>query len=80
MEHQYKNPEWPKHEEIYDICMKNAIKAKFIDVKTMWIHLADAVEIGTISPIEFHDMFKLGRVPSQLKVRESKYSKLLLTM
>lgn len=80
METEYKNPEWPKHEEIYDICMKNANKAKFFRAKTLWIHLSDAVEIGTISPLEFYNIFKLGRVPSQLEIRKSKYSNLLATL
>ena len=77
IETEYKNPEWPKHEEIYDICMKNANKAKTLSAQTLWIHLSDAVEKGTISPTEFHNIFKLGRVSSQLKIRESKYSNLL---
>lgn len=80
MENEYKNPEYPKHEEIYDICMKKSNEEKYIYRKTLWIHLSDAVESGTITPLEFYDIFKLGQVPEQLTIRKSKYSNLLTTL
>ena len=44
---------------------------------TQWIHLQDAVDRGTVTPMEAYDALKLGYVPAHLKVRESRYSHLL---
>ncbi|MFA5347035.1 MAG: hypothetical protein WC294_02775 [Methanoregula sp.] len=71
-----KNPEWPKHEEIYDFCMKMAKKNPGRGA-TQWIHLADAVERGSISPLEAYDTAPLGYVAVNLTVRESRYKHLL---
>lgn len=46
-------------------------------ISTQWIHLADAVSRGTISPLEAIDTMKLGYIAEHLKVRESKYQHLL---
>ena len=71
-----KNPEWPKHEAIYDKCMALAAKNPG-SAATQWIHLADAVEGKTISPMEACDAINLGYLPENLKIRESRYSHLL---
>jgi hypothetical protein len=42
-----------------------------------WSHLSDAVQKGTITPLEAHDALELGYVPENLKVRESRYSHLI---
>jgi len=66
----------PKHEEVYDKCMKlAALNAGF--GATPWIHLADAVEQDSISPMEAYDAMALGYLPEHLKVRRSRYSHLL---
>lgn len=44
---------------------------------TQWQHLSDAVEKGTVSPMEAYDALELGFVPENLKIRDSKYSRLL---
>jgi hypothetical protein len=44
---------------------------------TQWIHLADAVSRGNISPMEAYDAVNVGYVPENLKVRESKYFHLI---
>ena len=41
-----------------------------------WCHLQDAVERGTISPMEAFDAVKLGYLPENLKVRASNYDHL----
>jgi len=77
-----------KHPAVYDKCMKLAerdaaaaykVKKKPIAglAATPWIHLADAVESGTISPMEAYDAFELGYLPEWLTVRKSRYSHLL---
>lgn len=68
------NPEWPKHEKIFDICMKNTEKATDLFRTSTWIHLADAVEVGSISPMEAYDTIRLGYVAEILLVRESHYT------
>jgi hypothetical protein len=45
---------------------------------TDWIHLADAVERGTISPLEAYDTIRLGYVAMHLRTRESRYNQLLV--
>lgn len=70
------NPEWPKHEKIYDLCIEKAKQHAGYNA-TQWIHLADAVELGTISPLEAYDTLKLGYISEILKVRKSKYNHLL---
>lgn len=75
-----KNPEWPKHETIYDECMKraNAASGQYgLHNCTKWLHLSNAVENGTISPLEAYDAFKLGYLPEHLTVRKSRYSHLI---
>jgi hypothetical protein len=71
-----KNPEWPKHEVIYDKCMALA-KSNPGHSATQWIHLSDAVEGKTISPMEAYDAINLGYVPENLKIRKSRYCHLL---
>lgn len=71
-----RNPEWPKHEAVYDKCMELANKNAGSEA-TQWIHLADAVESGTISPMEAYDAMRLGYVTENLKVRKSRYSHLI---
>lgn len=44
---------------------------------TQWTHLQDAVEKGSISPMEAYDSVRLGYLPEGLKVRDSKYSHLI---
>jgi hypothetical protein len=77
MNAEYKNPEWPKHEAIYDKCMKQAEQAKSLYYKTCMIHLSDAVESGTISPMEAYDALDADYFPTILTVRKSRYSHLL---
>lgn len=79
----------PDHVEIYDMCMKktrewnesmggNRRRANdnMADC-TQWIHLSDAVERGTISPMEAYDALDIGYVPENLKIRQSRYVHLL---
>jgi len=66
----------PKHEEVYCKCMKLAALHAGSGA-TEWIHLADAVEQGTVSPMEAYDAMGLGYLPEHLKVRKSRYSHLL---
>ena len=74
----YKNPEWPKHEAIYDECMKRANEATNLNDKTCWVHLSDAVECSkSISPREAYEAFKLTYVPSYLTCRKSRYKYLI---
>ena len=42
--------------------------------KNRWIHLRDAVNCGTVTPIEAYDAIKLDYVPENLTIRESNYS------
>lgn len=71
------NSLYPKHPEIYDICMKNAEKSKFLHTKTYWIHLSDAVESGSISPMEFYDSLKSNYKSETLMIRKSRYKSLI---
>lgn len=59
-------------DELYDACMDMAKKNAGYGA-TSWIHLADAVSRGTISPLEAYDAIALGYLPSVLTVRESLY-------
>jgi hypothetical protein len=72
----YKNPEYPNHPEIYDLCMARA-KFGTLQEKRCWIHLTDAVESGTITPMEAYDTIKIGYVAEHLKIRKSRYSHLI---
>ena len=45
--------------------------------KIKWIHLRDAVDCGTITPLEAYDCISLGYVAEHLTVRKSRYSHLL---
>jgi hypothetical protein len=74
---EYRNLEYPKHPEIYDRCMKKADESTVLYNKTCWIHLADAVESGTISPMEAYDALDAKYFPLILTVRKSRYSHLL---
>lgn len=71
------NPEYPKHPKIYDLCMDLASSSKTQYEKACWIHLSDAVENGTITPMEAYQTIKLGYLAENLKVRNSKYSRML---
>ena len=63
-------------DELYDKCMEMAKKNPG-PVATPWIHLADAVSRGTISPMEAYEAINIGYLPEYLKVRESAYCHLL---
>jgi hypothetical protein len=87
-----KDKKWVS-EKIYALCMEKANSVMLAETKagrkggkygsakisdiTCWIHLTDAVESGTISPMEAYDTIKLGYVAEHLTVRESRYSHLL---
>jgi len=43
----------------------------------VWSHLQDAVDIGSISPMDAYDALKLGYLPEHLTVRKSRYAHLL---
>jgi hypothetical protein len=60
------------YDKIMDMAKKNPGKSA-----TVWIHLADAVDRGTISPLDAYDCVNAGYVFENLKVRESAYSHLL---
>jgi len=63
-------------DELYDKCMEMAKKNSGPGA-TAWIHLADAVSRGTISPLEAYEAIRVGYLPEVLKVRESMYAHLL---
>jgi len=44
---------------------------------TEWIHLQDAVDQESVSPLEAYDVLQLGYVPEHLKVRKSRYQHLV---
>lgn len=46
-------------------------------ISTVWIHLQDAVNRGSINPLEAYEALSLGYVPEHLKVRESRYQHLV---
>jgi hypothetical protein len=71
---EYKNPEYPKHIEIYDRCMKQASESDSLYYKTCMIHLSDAVESGSISPMEAYDALAADYFPLVLTTRKSRYS------
>lgn len=77
----YRNPEWPKHPAVYDACQRMAYRdaaaARDGAAAIPWIHLSDAVERGSISPMEAYDAVELGYLPEVLTVRESRYQHLL---
>ena len=62
----------PLTNELHDKLMT---KAKFNPGYSaiQWIHIADAVSRGTITPLEAYDALRLGYCPENLKVRESDY-------
>jgi hypothetical protein len=62
---------------IYDKCMLKASENMGPIGATPWIHLADAVSRGTISPLEAFDALEMGYLPEHLKVRASAYSHIL---
>jgi hypothetical protein len=74
---EYRNPEWPKHEIIYTKCMEAAAKTSHSYYRNCMIHLADAVELGTISPMEAYQALDADYFPELLTVRKSRYSHLL---
>lgn len=63
-------------DSLYDACMQKA-KENIGAGATNWIHLADAVSRGTISPLEAYDAIEAGYLPENLKIRESAYYHLL---
>jgi hypothetical protein len=63
-------------DKLYNECMKMAKKNSGPGA-TPWIHLADAVSRGTISPLEAYEAIRVGYLPEVLKVRDSKYNHLL---
>jgi hypothetical protein len=63
-------------DELYSACMEKA-KENAGPGATSWIHLADAVSRGTISPMEAYDAIEAGFLPETLKVRKSLYYHLL---
>lgn len=79
----------PKHLEIYQQCMQKTrewnktmggnrkIANDDMANCTQWIHLSDAVETGSISPMEAYDALAYGYVPENLKIRQSRYAHLL---
>lgn len=67
----------PKRPQVYDACMAMASKHPGPSTATPWIHLADAVERGSVSPMEAYDTINLGYVAEHLLVRESRYMRLL---
>lgn len=67
------NAEWPVHEKIYDGCMEMARNNPGYAARK-WIHLSDAVERGSVSPMDAYDALSVGFVPENLKVRDSLYS------
>lgn len=64
-------------DELYDALMAMARKNPGFSGATPWIHLADAVSRGTISPVEAYDALALGYLPMHLEARNSNYSHLL---
>jgi len=47
------------------------------EVTTPWIHLQDAVDCGSVSPMEAYNAIELGYVSEHLKVRKSRYQHLV---
>ena len=70
-----KNP-CPLSDELYCQLMLKAKENPGL-AATPWIHLADAVSRGTVTPIEAYDCILLGYVPSPFDLRDSLYSHLL---
>jgi hypothetical protein len=70
-----KNP-CPLSDELYSQLMVKA-KENPDHAATPWIHLADAVSRGTVTPMEAYDCIILGYVPSPFDLRDSLYSHLL---
>ncbi len=62
--------------ELYRKCMAAADRDKGSGA-TPWIHLADAVSSGTITPMEAYDALRLGYLPATLAIRKSLYSHLV---
>lgn len=62
----------PLSDELYDQLMSMAKKNQGPGAAP-WIHIADAVSRGTISPMEAYDSIRLGYCPEHLKIRESDY-------
>ncbi len=62
--------------DIYDKCMEKASNEMGTGA-TKWVHLADAVSRGTITPLEAYDALEVSYFPECLTVRESMYSHLL---
>jgi len=47
------------------------------DASIPWMHLQDAVDCGSVSPMEAYDAISFGSVPENLKVRKSRYQHLV---
>lgn len=63
----------PLSDELYIRLMSMAKKNSGYSA-TPWIHIADAVSRGTISPLESYDAIRLGYCPEHLTIRDSAYS------
>ena len=66
----------PLSDELYDLIMKKAKEDSGYNA-TPWIHLADAVSRGTITPLEAYNALFLGYLPEYLTIRCSNYQHLL---
>lgn len=62
----------PLSDELYDALMNKAKENPGYCARK-WIHIADAVSRGTITPLEAYDALTLGYCPENLTVRESRY-------
>ena len=62
----------PLSNELYDLLMAKA-KSNPGHSAIKWIHIADGVSRGTITPLEAYDALQLGYCPEWLKIRESDY-------
>jgi len=67
-------------DELYDAIEKMKYEKNGMPkglTSTNWIHLQDAVDQGSVSPMEAYDAVQLGYLPEHLKVRESRYQHLI---
>ena len=62
----------PLSDELYNLLMDKA-KANPGYPARKWIHIADGVSRGTITPLEAYDAVVLGYCPACLEARESAY-------
>ncbi|MFA7143201.1 MAG: hypothetical protein WC175_04395 [Candidatus Dojkabacteria bacterium] len=64
-------------DQLYDACIAKARENPGPEGTTPWLHLKDAVDRGTISPMEAYDALEAGFLPEHLKIRKSLYYHLL---